>query len=52
MPSSRKATQSGKAYAAPLLWVALLMMTYWILAEWPGLPKLVAVLKASLPWPV
>jgi hypothetical protein len=52
MPSSRKATHSGRAYAAPLFWVALLMMCYWVLAEWPEIPRLLAVLKASLPWPV
>ncbi len=51
MPSSRRAVQSGRAYAAPLLWVALLMVCYWVLAEWPELPKLFALLKVALHWP-
>jgi hypothetical protein len=51
MPSPRKEVQSGRAYAAPLLWVAVLMVCYWVLAEWPELPKLFALLRVSLHWP-
>jgi hypothetical protein len=49
--SSRKETPTGRAYAAPLFWVAVLMVCYWLLAEWPELPKLLGSLKAGLHWP-
>jgi hypothetical protein len=36
----------------PLLWVFLLVATYWILAEWKALPAVLATLKAGfLHWP-
>jgi hypothetical protein len=49
--SSRKETPTSRAYAAPLFWVAVLMVCYWLLAEWPELPKLIGELKAGLHWP-
>lgn len=52
MPTSRRETSSGKTYAAPLFWVVVLLLCYWILAEWPQLPSLLASIKASLHWPV
>jgi hypothetical protein len=37
----------------PLLWVALLIATYWLLAEWPTLPNMFATIKAGfLHWSV
>ncbi len=50
--SSQKETNSARAYAASLFWVVVLMMGYWILVEWPELPKLLASLKTSLHWPI
>jgi len=52
MASSRKDTPSGRAYATSLFWVALLIVCYWVLAEWPELPKLLMSVKAGLHWPV
>jgi hypothetical protein len=52
MAMSRKETSIGKAYAMPLFWVAVLMVCYWVLAEWPELPRLIAFLKANLHLPV
>jgi len=52
MMASRKEINSGRAYAAPLFWVVILMLCYWILAEWQELPSLIASVKAGLRWPV
>lgn len=48
MPTSRRETMSGKAYAAPLVWVALLLLCYWVLVQWPQLPGLLNSMKADL----
>ncbi len=48
---ARKEIQSSRAYAGPVLWVFLLIACYWILAEWPDLPRLLAAVRADLQWP-
>lgn len=43
----RKTTPSGRNLMLPLLWVLLLIATYWLLAEWHALPHMLAALSAN-----
>lgn len=48
----RRVTHGSKAYAVPLLWVFALIGSYWLLAEWPDVSRILASLTAHLRWPV
>jgi hypothetical protein len=49
--SPRKETHGSRAYAIPLFWVFILMAAYWLLVEWPDLPRMLASLKSGIHWP-
>jgi hypothetical protein len=52
MAGSRKETRGGKAFAAPLFGIALLLAFYWLLTDWQNLPNLInAAVMAALHWP-
>ncbi len=51
MAVSRKETRSAKAFAVPLLGIALLLVCYWVLADWQELPTLMSRALASVHWP-
>jgi len=51
MPVSRKEARGGKAFAFPLLGIALLLTCYWVLADWQDVPTLVNTALASVHWP-
>jgi hypothetical protein len=45
-------TSPSRSFMLPLLWVFLLIATYWLLSEWRDLPAFLAALKAAfLHWP-
>ncbi len=52
MTTSRKETHGPRAYAALILWVVFLVGSYWLLTEWPDLPRLIGSVKAGLHLPV
>lgn len=51
MPVSRKEARSAKAFAYPVLGIALLLVCYWVLADWQDLPTMVNRALASVHWP-
>jgi hypothetical protein len=51
MPISRKETRGGRAFAFPLAGIALLLVCYWVLADWQDMPKIISEALASLHWP-
>jgi ABC-type Na+ efflux pump permease subunit len=52
MPVSRKELRGGKAFAAPLFGVIVLVACYWVLAEWHDLPVLISETWSAVHWPV
>lgn len=38
----------ARAYLAPLAWIATLMASYWVLADWQSLPELIASTIAAI----
>lgn len=50
MPISRKEARGGKAFAMPMLGIALLLVCYFVLADWEDLPKLMSAALASVHW--
>lgn len=51
MAVSRKETHGGKAFAFPVLGIALLLTCYWVLSDWQDVPTLISDALASLHWP-
>ena len=41
MPVSRKDVRGGRAYAFPLLGIATLLVSYWILSDWHQMPSII-----------
>ena len=52
MPSPRKETRGGRAFAGPLLGVLLLVACYAVLSDWHDLPTMIDAALASMHWPV
>jgi hypothetical protein len=51
--TSRKLSSGSKTFMLPLLWVVLLIATYWVLSDWESLPNVLASVKAGfLHWSV
>ncbi len=42
MPSSRKVEYSGRKFAVPVLLILVLLVSYWLLADWHVLPRLLS----------
>jgi len=51
MPISRKETRGGRAFAFPMVGIVLLLVCYWILADWPDMPTLISGTLTSVHWP-
>jgi len=41
MPNSRKDSDGNHGYAAPVVWIVLLLCGYWVISEWHSLPALI-----------
>jgi hypothetical protein len=41
MPVSRREARGGRAFALPLLGIAVLLAFYWLLADWQRLPSII-----------
>ncbi len=50
--SSRKESRGGRAFAAPLFGIILLLACYLLLAQWDDLPTLLNAALAAVHWPV
>jgi ABC-type nitrate/sulfonate/bicarbonate transport system permease component len=54
MPVSRREMRSRRAFAAPLLGIAVLLGFYWLLADWQQVPKLIGSVFSAVhlikPW--
>ena len=48
---SRKQTRAGRAFAVPLFGIVVLLLCYWILADWQDVPAMLTRALASLRWP-
>jgi hypothetical protein len=48
MAVPRKDEVSGRTFAAPLLWIIVLLAGYWLLADWQDVPQLIASAVAQL----
>jgi hypothetical protein len=51
MPISRKEARGGRAFAFPLFGIVVLLLCYWVLAEWQDVPRLLNGALASVHWP-
>lgn len=51
MPVSRKHSRGGRAFAIPLFGIAMLLLCYWVLAEWQDVPTMVSNALAAVHWP-
>ena len=52
MPRSRKEARGGKAFAAPLFGVVLLLAFYWLLTDWQNLPAMLNSAITAVHWPL
>jgi hypothetical protein len=48
MPISRKVEYSGRNFAIPVLLILVLLVSYWLLADWHVLPRLLASAFAAV----
>jgi hypothetical protein len=48
MPMSRKIESNGRAFAVPVLMILGLLISYWLLADWHALPRLISSAFAAL----
>jgi hypothetical protein len=51
MQVSRKEMKGGRAFAAPLVGVVLLIASYVILVQWQDLPRILEAAIAAVHWP-
>ncbi len=51
MAISRKQARAGRGFAVPVFGIVVLLLCYWILAEWQDVPAMVTRALASLRWP-
>ena len=40
MPGSRKEEHPGRAFAIPVMWILVLLVSYWLMSDWQALPRL------------
>lgn len=52
MPESRRVARGGKAFAAPLFGVVLLLAFYWLLTDWQNLPAMLNSAITAVHWPL
>ena len=41
MPGSRKAEHHGRAFAIPVMWILVLLLSYWLVSDWQAVPRLI-----------
>ena len=51
MAISRKQARAGRGFAVPVFGIEVLLLCYWILAEWQDVPAMVTRALASLRLP-
>ncbi|HXT80508.1 MAG TPA: hypothetical protein VN702_13155 [Acetobacteraceae bacterium] len=42
MAGSRKAEHPGRAIAIPVMWILVLLVSYWLMSDWQALPRLLS----------
>lgn len=47
---SGKELRGGKAFAFPLAAIVLLLICYWIMADWPAMPALINSALTAMHW--
>ena len=45
---SHSGSQGGRAFFVPVLWIAALLASYWVLADWQTLPRLISGTLAAI----
>ncbi len=48
MPMSKKVEASGRQFALPVLMILGLLVSYWLLADWHALPRLISSALAAV----
>ena len=48
MPNTRKDGSGNHGYAAPVVWIVLLLCGYWVISEWNSLPALISSAIATI----
>jgi hypothetical protein len=51
MPIARKDARGGRAFAFPLFGIMILLMCYFVLADWPDMPRMITSALATVHWP-
>jgi hypothetical protein len=51
MPISRRQTRGGRAFATSLFGVVLLLVSYWLLADWQNVPAIISSALSAMRWP-
>ncbi len=41
MPNTRKDSNGNHGYAAPVAWIVVLLLSYWLISDWNSLPGLI-----------
>jgi hypothetical protein len=49
---ARKEGKGRGSFAIPLIWIAMLLATYFILAQWQALPSFFVSMAGVVHWPV
>jgi hypothetical protein len=50
MPTSRKEMRGSRAFTVPLFGIAVLLMAYWLLADWRQVPEIISSALAMVHW--
>ncbi len=48
MPNTRKDGNGNHGYAAPVVWIVVLLVGYWLMTEWKALPALMSSAIATI----
>ena len=48
MPNSRRDGNGYRGFAAPVAWIVLLLVCYWVISEWNTLPTLINSALATI----
>jgi hypothetical protein len=51
MPSYRREVRGSRAFAVPLLGIVVLLVFYWLLADWQHVPEIFGSALAAVHWP-
>jgi len=48
MPTTRRDGNGNHGYAAPVVWIVLLLCGYWVISKWDTLPALITSAIATI----